>query len=75
MDVLSGVRLCNPMDYSPPISSVHGIFQARLLDWVAISDSRGSSRPRDPTCVSCISCIGRWVLYHFATWEAQHKLS
>ena len=38
--------LCNPMDYSPPHSSVHGIFQTRVLEWVAIS-SRGSSRPGD----------------------------
>ena len=39
--------LCNPMDYSVPGSSVHGIFQARMLEWVAISSSRASSRPRD----------------------------
>ena len=38
--------LCDPMDCSPPGSSVHGISQARILDWVAISSSRGSSRPR-----------------------------
>ena len=37
--------LCDPMDYSPPGSSVHGIFQARILEWVAISSSRGSSQP------------------------------
>ena len=60
--------LCDPMDCSPPGSSVHGIFQARILEWVAISSSRGSSRPRDQTHVSCVSCIGRWVLYHWATW-------
>ena len=46
--VLSHVLLfCNPMDCSPPGSSVHGIFQARILKWVAISFSRGSSQPRD----------------------------
>ena len=39
--------LCDPMDYSPPGSSVHGILQARILEWVAISSSRGSSQPRD----------------------------
>ena len=50
---------CNPMDYSPPGSSVHGIFQARILEWVAISFSRASSRPRDRTHVSYISCISR----------------
>ena len=47
--------LCNPMDYSPPDSSVHGILQARILEWVAISFSRESSRPRDGTHVSCIT--------------------
>ena len=39
--------LCNPMDYSPPSSSVHGILQARILEWVALLSSRGSSQPRD----------------------------
>ena len=51
--------LSDPMD-----SSVHGIFQARILEWVAISFSRGSSRPRGQTGVSCISCFGRQILYH-----------
>ena len=45
--------LCNHMDCSPPGSSVHGIFQARILEWVAISFSRGLSWPRDWTWVSC----------------------
>ena len=45
-------------------SSVHGISQARILKWVAISFSRGSSWPRDRTCVSYVSCIGRQVNYH-----------
>ena len=53
------------MDCSPPGSSVHGISQARILEWVAISYSRGSSWPRDWTWVSCVSCIGRQVLYHW----------
>ena len=44
--------LCDPVDGSPPGSSVHGILQARILEWVAISFSRGSSRPRDRTQVS-----------------------
>ena len=48
------LTLCNPVDCSPPGSSVHGILQARILEWVAISFSRGSSRPRDQTWVSCI---------------------
>ena len=55
--------LCNPMDCSLPGSSVHGILQARL-EWVAVLSSRGSSQPRDQTCISYFSCIGRQVLYH-----------
>ena len=55
--------VCNPMDCSPPGSSVQGILQARILEWVAISFSKGSSH-RDLTHVSFVSCIGRWVLYH-----------
>ena len=61
---------CDPMDCSPPGSSVHGIFQARILEWAAISYSRVSSWPKNQTCVSCVSCIGRRVLYHRTTWEA-----
>ena len=49
--------LCNPLDCSLPGSSVHGILQARMLKWVAISSSRGSPGPRDQTRVSCSSCI------------------
>ena len=56
------------MECSPPGSSVHGISQARILEWVAISSSRGSSRPRDQTCVSC---MGRQILYHWASSEVQ----
>ena len=56
--------LCDPMDCSSPGSSVHGILQARILEWVAMPFSRGSSWPRDSTCDSYVSCIGRWVLYH-----------
>ena len=51
----SCLTLCNPMDCSPPGSSVHGILWARILEWVAISFSRGSSQPRDRTWVSCIA--------------------
>ena len=43
---------CDPMDCSPPGSSVHAILQARMLEWVAMPSSRGSSRPRDQNCVS-----------------------
>ena len=49
------VALCDPMDCSPPGSSVHGILQARILEWVAIPFSRGSSQPRDRTPVSYIA--------------------
>ena len=56
--------LCDPRDYSPPGSSVYGIFQARILEWVVISFSWGSSQHRDSTHVSYISCIGRRFLYH-----------
>ena len=63
--MLSRVRLCDPMDCSPPESSVHGILQARTLEWVAMPSSRRSSQPRDQTRVSWVSCIGWWVLYHW----------
>ena len=58
------------MDCRLPGSSVRGISQARILEWVPISFSRGSSQPRDWTCISCVSCIGRRILYPCATWEA-----
>ena len=54
--------LCNSMDCSPPGSSVHRISPARRLKWVAVSFSTGSFGPRDWTRVSCVSCIGRWIL-------------
>ena len=49
--------LCDPVDRSPPGSSVRGILQARILEWAALPSSRGSSQPRDQTHVSCISYI------------------
>ena len=54
--------LCNSMDCRPPVSSVHGIFQARILEWVAIHFSRGSSHPMDGTRISCIA------LWSFTIW-------
>ena len=60
--------LCDPVDCSPPGSSVHGILQARVLEWVAISFSRGSSRPRDQTQVSRIA--GR----RFNLWATKEAL-
>ena len=53
MHAQSCPTLCNPMDCSPPASSVHVILQARILEWAGISSSRGSSQPRDGTQVSC----------------------
>ena len=56
------LQLCGP-----PGSSVHGISNGRILEWVAIPFSRGSSRPKDGTQVSC---VGKWILYHWVTREA-----
>ena len=58
------------MDCSLPGSSAHGIFQARILEQVAISYSKGYSRPRRWIHVSCVFCLGKWILYHCATWQA-----
>ena len=67
------LTLCDPMDYSPPGFSVHGILQARILDWVAIPFSRQSSQPKDWSQVSCIA--GRFST-NWATSEAfNHLLS
>ena len=55
--------LCDPMDCSSPGSSVHEILQARRVEWIAMPFSTGSSRPRDGTRISCVSCIGRQILY------------
>ena len=61
----SCATLINSMDGSPPGSSeVHGILQARILEWVAIPFTRGSSKLRNQTCGSYVSCMGRRVLYH-----------
>ena len=57
-------NIYGPIDCIPPGSSVHGIFQARMLDGVVFSFSRGSFQPRDWTRVSHIFCFGRWILYH-----------
>ena len=62
--------LCDPMGCRLPDSAIHGIFQARILKWVALSFSWGSSQPQDQTCVSCISCFGRQVLYQLSHREA-----
>ena len=66
---VSVAQSCPTMDYSPPGSSVHGISQARILRWVAISSSRGSSQPRDPNRVSWTS--GRF----FTVWATREALT
>ena len=53
-----------PMDLSSPQASVHGIFQARIVEWVDMPSSKESSSPRDWTCISYVSCIGRCIVYH-----------
>ena len=63
MCALPCLTLCDPMDCSLPGSFVHVIFQARILEWVAISSSMGSSPPMDQTGVSSLFCIGRQI--HF----------
>ena len=60
---LSSLTLWDPMDCSSPGSTIHEIFQARILEWVAMPFSRGSSQPRDQTHISYVSCIGRSILY------------
>ena len=67
---LSCIQRCDPVDCGPPGSSVHGIFQARMLEWVVISSSEGSSQLRNRTHVSC---TGRLNLYHWASWEADSQ--
>ena len=76
----SSPTLC-PLNWSPPGSPVHRILQARILEWVAISYSRGSSQPRDQMRVCCISSIGRWILLSlshlgspFKTWHSSSLL-
>ena len=61
------LTLCNPVDCTPSCTSIHGTFQARILEQVAISYTRGSSWPRDQTYISYISLTGREILYHCAT--------
>ena len=67
----SHLILCNPMDGNPPVSSVHGILQARILEWVATSYSRRSSWPRDWTQVSCVSCTAGRFFSTSTTWKTQ----
>ena len=59
-----------PLNYHPPASTVHRIFQVRILEWVTISYSRGSSKSRDQAYVSFIYCTGKQFPYHHAIWKA-----
>ena len=61
----------DPKDCSPPGSNVLGIFQARILEWVVMPSSRGSSQPRDQTQVSCVSYTDRRFFTTSTTWEAR----
>ena len=63
----SCLTLCDPTDYSPPGSPVHGIFQAKILEWFVMANARGSSGPRDWTRVSS---TGRWIVPCWTTREA-----
>ena len=65
VQLMSRSTLCDPMDCSPPDSSVCKISQARILEWVTISYFRQFSQTRDQTRISCASCMGRWILYHY----------
>ena len=63
---------CDPMDCNPPGSSLYGIFQARILEWIAIFPSRGSSWPKDRTCVSWVSCVAGRFFYHLRHWASKY---
>ena len=69
--VQSCLTLCDPINCSSPGSSVLGIFQVGILKQFAISSSRGSSQPKDGTC---ISCIDSWILYHWATCDTRKTI-
>ena len=74
--LVSRVQLCNPMDYCSPGSSVHGILQARIREWIAIPLSRGSFWPRDQTQISWIAGRFFTVLSHltWVTWYETFKI-
>ena len=65
------LTLCHPIEHSSPGSFVHVILQAIILEWVAVSSSRGSSWPRDWTHVSCVSCTDKLIVYCWATGEVR----
>ena len=65
------LMLCDPLDCRTPDSSVHGIFQTRIQEWVAISSSMGSSQLENQTHISCVPCIAGRLFTHWAIGEAQ----
>ena len=69
--LLSCLTLCGPIDSSPPVYPVHGIYQARTLEWVAISFSRGTVQSRNQTGVSCIAgrCFTSWTEEKWGIWK------
>ena len=69
----SCLTLCDPMDRSPPGSSVHGILQARILEGVAMPVSRDSSQPRDGTHISNVSALAGGFFTTSTPWEAQRQ--
>ena len=66
----SRLTLCDPMDCSPLVSSVHGVFLARILGWVAVSSCGGAFLTQELSPVSCVSCTGSWILHHCTTCKA-----
>ena len=74
LSLQSCLTLSGPVDCNPPGSSLHGVPQAGILEWVALPSFRGSSWSRDRSRVSYVSCIDRRVLYHWATWETLKDL-
>ena len=75
MHAQSRLTHCDPLGCNPPGSSVHGIFQARILEWAAISSSRGSSQPRDRTQVSYIAGRFFYHLSHESSGFNKHQFS
>ena len=75
MCALSRPTLCDLMDCNSTGSSDHGIVQARILERIASSSSRGSTWPRNQTRGSWVSCVGRWILYHRATRQALPEIN
>ena len=73
MSLQSCWTLCNLMDCGLPGSSVHGIPQARILEWVVDSSSKGSSQPRDQSHIFYVSCIGGQILYHTGSQSAKSQ--